>query len=61
MSATDSGKDNTPPREEWEDVVRQSVKKMTFGIVQIVVHEGRVTQVEATEKTRLAGKGDLSG
>jgi hypothetical protein len=32
---------------------------MSFGIVQIVVHEGRVTQVEATEKTRLSGKSDL--
>lgn len=25
---------------------------MRFGSVQIVVHEGRVTQVESTEKTR---------
>jgi hypothetical protein len=27
---------------------------MRFGSVQIVVHEGRVTQVESTEKTRLS-------
>jgi hypothetical protein len=29
---------------------------MRFGSVQIIVHEGRVTQVESTEKTRLASE-----
>lgn len=38
----------------WLDIVRQKVGSMRFGSVQIVVHEGRVTQVESTEKTRLA-------
>ena len=37
----------------WLDIVRQKVGSMRFGSVQIVVHEGRVTQVESTEKTRL--------
>ncbi len=40
--------------ESWLDIVRQKVEAMRFGSVQIVVHEGRVTQVESTEKTRLA-------
>ena len=39
--------------ESWLDIVRQKVEAMRFGSVQIVVHEGRVTQVESTEKTRL--------
>jgi len=37
----------------WIDIVRQKVGAMRFGSVQIIVHEGRVTQVESTEKTRL--------
>lgn len=40
--------------ETWIDIVRQKVEAMRFGSVQIIVHEGRVTQVESTEKTRLA-------
>ena len=39
--------------EPWLDIVKQKVEAMRFGSVQIVVHEGRVTQVESTEKTRL--------
>lgn len=37
----------------WLEIVRQKVAGMRFGSVQIIVHEGRVTQVESTEKTRL--------
>lgn len=40
--------------EAWLDIVRRKVGAMCFGTVQIVVHEGQVTQVESTEKTRLA-------
>jgi len=39
--------------EAWLEIVRQKVGAMRFGSVQIIVHEGRVTQVESTEKTRL--------
>jgi len=39
--------------EPWIEIVRQRVQNMRFGTVQVVVHEGRVTQVESTEKTRL--------
>ena len=44
---------NETEPESWLDIVRQKVESMRFGSVQIVVHEGRVTQVESTEKTRL--------
>jgi hypothetical protein len=37
----------------WDEIVRQQVKTMRFGVVQIVIHEGRVVQIERTEKVRL--------
>ncbi len=37
---------------DWLEVVRQKVEQLKFGSVQVVVHEGRVTQVETIEKTR---------
>lgn len=42
------------PREpEWLAIVREKVESLRFGVVQLVVHEGKVTQIERTEKTRL--------
>ena len=38
---------------EWLDIVRQKVESLHFGVVQIVVHDRKVTQIERTEKTRL--------
>lgn len=38
---------------EWLDIVRQKVESLSFGVVQIVVHDRKVTQIERTEKTRL--------
>ena len=61
MSDSKSNTDTQPTPAEWEEVVRQQVKRLRFGVVQIIVHEGRVTQVDATEKTRLAGKAELGG
>ena len=40
--------------EPWVEIVRQRVAALRYGSVQITIHDGRVTQVEATEKTRLA-------
>ncbi len=42
-----------PP--EWLELVRRKVDAMRYGVVQIIVHDGRVTQVECTERTRLTG------
>ncbi len=39
--------------EPWIEIVRRKVGAMRFGSVQLTIHDGRVTQVEATEKTRL--------
>lgn len=38
---------------EWLDIVKQKVESLRFGVVQIVVHDARVTQIERTEKTRI--------
>jgi hypothetical protein len=37
----------------WLKVVRRQVSSLRFGVVQIVVHDGRVVQIERTEKARL--------
>lgn len=38
---------------EWLTLVRTKVESLRYGVVQLVVHNGRVTQIERTEKTRL--------
>ena len=37
----------------WLELVREKVQSLRFGVVQIVVHDSKVTQIERTEKTRL--------
>ncbi len=39
--------------EPWIEIVRQKLASMRFGSIQLVVHEGRVTQVESLERTRI--------
>ncbi|MES2597715.1 MAG: YezD family protein [Verrucomicrobiota bacterium] len=39
--------------EPWVEIVRQKLAGMRFGSIQLIVHEGRVTQVESLEKTRI--------
>jgi len=43
---------------DWLELVRQKVQSLRFGVVQIVVHDSRVTQIERTEKTRLQSEKD---
>lgn len=38
---------------EWLRLVQHKVETLRYGVVQLVVHDGRVTQIERTEKTRL--------
>lgn len=45
---------------EWLEIVRQKVDSLRYGVVQIVVHDARVTQIERTEKTRLSSHRDAS-
>ena len=43
---------------DWLELVRENVHSLRFGIVQIIVHDSRVTQIERTEKTRLQSEKD---
>ena len=41
----------------WLTLVRQQVESLQYGVVQIVVHDARVTRIERTEKLRLEPDG----
>ena len=52
--------DSSPPSNavpDWIDLVREKVAGLRYGVVQLIVHDGRVTQIERTEKTRLVSGG----
>jgi len=51
--------DGTKP--DWLEVVRTKVESLRFGSIQIIVHDGRVTQIEALEKTRFNSPRDEQG
>jgi hypothetical protein len=38
----------------WLEVIRRQVSSLSFGVVQVTVHEGRVVQIDRTEKVRFA-------
>ena len=39
--------------QKWLDLVVQNVKSLRYGVVEIIVHDGRVIQIEKTERVRL--------
>jgi hypothetical protein len=45
-----AGPPPTPPMREIEE----AVKSIRFGVVQVVIQDGRVIQIDRTEKIRLA-------
>lgn len=63
--ATESAEDTSskldvPPKmaeTAWVAVVAEKVKSLRFGIIQITIHEGKVVQIDSTERTRL----DITG
>ena len=49
-----STQNNTPETAaDWFALVREQVGSLRYGVVQITVHERRVTQIERTERLRL--------
>lgn len=52
MKTTTRTPDRSAPP-SWLELVRVQVETLRYGVVQVVVHDGRVTQIERTEKTRL--------
>lgn len=57
----DRQKTDIVPSNDWLEVVRKKVEDLRFGSVQIIVHEGRVTQVDSLEKTRFPSSRDENG
>ncbi|MDX2187310.1 MAG: YezD family protein [Opitutaceae bacterium] len=47
----------TSTQPDWLEIVRSKVESLSYGVVQIVVHDGKVTQIERTDKTRLDAPG----
>jgi len=43
-----------PPETAWERTVKQAVRSLRYGSVEVQVHDGRVVQVETREKVRFA-------
>lgn len=52
-SPSDAAPAAPAPAPGWLDVVRAKVGALRYGVIQLVIHDGRVTQIESTEKTRL--------
>jgi hypothetical protein len=46
------GMTSDPAATSWEREALQAVRELQFGSVEIVVHEGRVVQIEKKEKVR---------
>ena len=53
MTSISGREDQGNATPDWIALVREKVAGLRYGLVQITVHEGRVTQIERTEKTRL--------
>jgi hypothetical protein len=48
-----------PNSPDWLGIVREKVETLHYGVVQIVIHDSRVTQIERTEKTRIEPNGTV--
>lgn len=49
-----------PSPTAWLEIVQKQITSLKFGVVQIVVHEGKVVQIEKTEKVRVASERPVS-
>ncbi len=43
---------DTPPNGDAMEIIRQSLANIRFGAIQLTVHEGKLVQVDVTEKRR---------
>ena len=54
MSATQNRPDEKADEKlDWLELFRRQVGSLRYGVVEIVVHDSRVTQIEKTERFRL--------
>lgn len=47
---------NDPDAPEWVRVLRRAVEGLRYGSVEVLVHDGRVVQVETRQKVRFAAR-----
>lgn len=59
LSETEAPASTNQP--EWIEALRRQVSSLRFGVIQVVVHEGRVVQIERTEKFRFEARPATSG
>ena len=38
--------------EKWKNILEESIQGLRFGSIEIVVHDGRITQIERRERFR---------
>jgi len=43
---------NAEQLEKWIDLIRQQLRSLQYGVVQIVVHDSLIVQIDRTEKFR---------
>jgi len=58
MTNNSTPSDPPPSEPEWIPLLRAQIENLRYGVIQLVVHDGRVTQIERTEKVRLPPKAD---
>lgn len=46
--------------EQWLERIRQSVEGLEYGHVQIIIHDGRIVQIERTERKRFGSDSSTS-
>lgn len=46
----------TRDQPDWLSIVREKVETLRYGVVQIVIHDSKVTQIERTERTRIESR-----
>lgn len=49
---TSTGSHTTPVREEAIKVIVDALKRLRFGAINLTVHDGKLVQVDITERTR---------
>jgi hypothetical protein len=45
--------ENAQADNKWIPLVEEKVRALRFGIVQITIHNGKVVQIDSTERTRM--------
>ena len=61
MLNNDSFSQPDPARSTWEQRVAAALRGLRYGSVEIVVHDGRVVQIERREKWRMDQEPARSG